>query len=95
MAKQRKYSLEFKDETVKFVINQGYSYSQAVKQIGVSTVSIREWVLKFNGNLKNPSVSVFTPEAIELAKLRKEMKVLKEENEILKKTAAFFAKESL
>ena len=61
MAKQRKYSQEFKEEAVKLVVNQGYSYSQAAKQVGVSIVSIREWVLKFNGNPKNPSVPVLTP----------------------------------
>ncbi len=95
MAKQKKYSREFKEESVKLVTNQGYSYSHAAREVGVSVVTIRDWVLKLNGDSKKPTVPVLTPEAVELAKLRKEMKILKEEHEILKKAAAFFAKESL
>ncbi len=95
MAKQKKYSQEFKEEAVKLVVNQGYSYSHAARETGVSTVTIRDWVLRFNVNPKNPTAPALTPEAIELAKFRKEMKILKEEHEILKKAAAFFAKESL
>ena len=40
-------SQEFKEEAVKLVAEQGYSYSQVARDIGVSVVSIRDWVLKF------------------------------------------------
>lgn len=95
MAKVNRYSKEFKAEAVKLVTEQGYSYSKASRELGVSTVTIRDWVLKLHGNPENPSVPVITPAAEEMAKMRKELKQLKMENEILKKAAAFFAKESL
>ncbi len=95
MTKVKKYSQEFKEEAVKLVTEQGYSYSQAARDIGISNVTMREWVLKLKSNPENPAKPDLFPAAIELAKLRKEMKILKEEHEILKKAAAFFAKESL
>ncbi len=41
MAKQKKYSQEFKEEATKLVTEQGYSYSQAARDLGVSVVSLR------------------------------------------------------
>ena len=95
MAKVNRYSKEFKSEAVKLVTEQGYSYSKAGRELGVSTVTIIDWVLKLHGSPENPNVPVITPAAEEMAKMRKEMKQLKMENEILKKNAAFFAKDSL
>ena len=94
MAKQKKYSQEFKEEAIKLVTEQGYSYSQVARDIGASTVSIRGWVLESQAKSGNPSGSVMTPAGEEMARMRKENKRLKEEVEILKKATAFFAKES-
>ena len=44
MSKQKKYSLEFKEEAVKLVVVQGYSFSQIARDFGVSAISIRSWV---------------------------------------------------
>ena len=94
MAKQKKYSQEFKEEATKLVTEQGYSYSQAARDLGVSVVSLRHWVLKLHGDPSNPKVPVIIPEAQKMAGMRKEIFRLKEEVEILKKATAFFAKES-
>ena len=91
MAKVNRYSKEFKPEAVKLVTEQGYSYSKAERDLGISTVAIRDWVLKLYGSPESHSVPVITPEA----KMRKEVKQLKMENEILKNATTLFTRESL
>ena len=86
--KYRKYSREFKEEAVGLVVQQGYSVAEAARNLGVNANMLSRWKQEFEG--KGPSVD----EKSELARLRKENKRLLMEREILKKAAAFFAKES-
>ena len=95
MAKYRKYSKEFKLQAARLVAEQGYSYAQAADKLGVSSWSIRNWVQKFRQTGDLPSEGETEPKADELRDLRKENARLKMENDILKKAAAYFAKESL
>ena len=92
--KNRKYTLEFKEEAVKLVTEQGYSQSEAGKNLGVSSKNINRWVGEFSGKgcgLKDKKF--FSTDENELLQLRKENKRLKLEREILKKATAFFARE--
>ena len=94
MKQHRKFTLEFKQEAVKLVREQGYTQAEAGKSLGISSKNISRWMgeLKQNGLLgpyKKPSA-----EQEELQRLRKENKRLLLEREILKKAAAFFASES-
>ena len=95
MAKYRKYSKEFKLQAARMVTEQGYSYKQAATRLGTTGWSIRNWVLKFRQTGELPAKSETQPKADELRQLRKENTRLKMENDILKKAAAYFAKESL
>ena len=95
MAKYRKYSKEFKLQAAKLVTEQGYSYDKAAKRLGTTGWSIRNCVEKFSQSGDLPSQSQTQPKADELRQLRKELAQLKMENDILKKAAAYFAKESL
>jgi transposase-like protein len=95
MAKYKKYSKEFKLQAARLVAEQGYSYNQAAERLGTTAWSIRDWVHKFRQTGELPDQSQTQPEADELRGLRKENARLKMENEILKKAAAYFAKESL
>ncbi len=95
MAKYRKYSKEFKLQAAKLVTEQGYSYQNAAKRLGTTTWSIRNWVQQFRQNGELPAQNQTQPKADELRQLRKELAQLKMENDILKKAAAYFAKESL
>jgi len=95
MAKYRKYSKEFKLQAAKLVTEQGYSYDKAVKRLGTTGWSIRNWAQKFRQNGDLPAPSETQPKADELRRLRKELAHLRMENDILKKAAAYFAKESL
>ena len=95
MAKYRKYSKEFKLQAAKLVTEQGYSCDSAAKQLGTTGWSVRNWIqqLQKNGELSSKAQS--QPKIDEIRQLRKELAQLKMENEILKKAAAYFAKESL
>ncbi|MHB9070226.1 MAG: transposase [Sedimentisphaerales bacterium] len=95
MAKYRKYSKDFKLQAAKLVTEQGYSYQQAAQQLGTTGWSVRNWVQKFQQAGELPSKTETQPKIDELRDLRKENARLKMENEILKKAAAYFAKESL
>ncbi len=95
MATYRKYSKEFKLQAARLVTEQGYSYKQAAKRLGTTGWSIRNWVQKFRQAGELPSQSETQPKSDELRQLRKENARLKMENDILKKAAAYFAKESL
>ena len=95
MAKYRKYSKEFKLQASRLVTEQGYSYEQAAQRLGATGWSIRNWVKKFRQCGELPDKSETQPRADELRELRKENARLKMENDILKKAAAYFAKESL
>jgi transposase len=95
MAKYRKYSKEFRLQAAKLVTEQGYSYDKAAKRLGTTGWSIRNWIRKFQQTGELPSQQDTQPKIDEIRQLRKELKQLKMENDILKKAAAYFAKESL
>jgi len=89
----RKYTKEFKEEAVNLVVEQGYSIVEAARNLGVDPSTLGKWKNKStSGGFSASGNSKNTQE--ELCRLRKENKRLKMEREILKKAAAFFAKES-
>ena len=89
---RRKYTREFKVSAVQLVNEQGYSACQAARSLGVDPASVREWVKKLSNE---PGLGPQGEGAVqaELRRLRKENAQLRMEREILKKAAAFFAKE--
>jgi len=89
---RRKYTREFKISAVKLVNEQGYSSAQAAKSLGVDPASVREWVKKFSTEEGLAPTGEGAVQA-ELRRLRKENAQLRIEREILKKAAAFFARE--
>jgi len=93
--KRRNYTQEFKDEAVKLITQQGYSYAEAGRNLGVNPNLLSKW----KRGIESSSSDDLSPgDAVsiqsELKCLRKENKRLRMEREILKKAAAFFAKES-
>ena len=89
---RRKFTREFKMSAVKLVNEQGYSMAQAAKSLGIDPTCLRGWVRKFSaepGLAPGPDASLRS----ENARLRKENARLLMEREILKKAAAFFARE--
>ena len=97
MARQRRtYTSEFKVEAVKLITEKGYSVAEAARSLGVGETLLRSWKVAFQdqggqafpGNGRLPAVEE------ELRRLRADNKRLLAEREILKKAAAFFAREA-
>jgi len=95
MAKQKRYDKEFRLGAARLVIEQGYSQVEAANRLGVTAWSVRNWIEKLRATGELPPEGQPVQEAEEMKELRKRVKRLEMENEILKKAAAYFAKESL
>lgn len=92
---RRKFTPEFKADAVRLVVKEKLSIAQAAADLDVSETSLRLWVQRSETDAGRGPVGVLTTdERTELARLRREVRVLKEEREILKKAAIFFAQES-
>jgi transposase len=87
------YTPEFKQQAVRLVEESGLSIREAAEDLGVSTESIRNWVKQARIDAGNAD-GLTTDEKAELARLRRENRALKQEREILKRAAAWFAKET-
>ena len=94
--KRRQYTKEFKKEAVELVTRQNYAVAQAATSLGISSSMLRRWRREYRAQEQNafPGSGHQSPEIEELSRLRKENRRLKLEREILKKAAAFFARES-
>jgi len=86
-----RYSKEFKSDAVKLVLEQGYSVPQAAKSLGITDKILYHWKQKHQDELSGAALN--EDEKAELKSLRKEVKDLRLEKEILKKASAYFAQE--
>lgn len=95
MAK-RTFTREFKLEAVKLVKERGVSVSQASRDLDIHINVLRKWIRSFEEDPVQafPGQGQMKADQAEIAKLKKEVAKLKMERDILKKAAAYFAKES-
>lgn len=92
---KQSYTDEFKQAAVKLV-DSGQRPAEVARQLGISEQTLTNWRKAAKaGKLVKRSGKPITPEQMELSRLRAENQRLKMEMEILKKAAAYFAKESL
>jgi len=93
---RRKFTREFKLEAVRLIKDRGESVAQASRDLGVHGTVLRNWVKAFAGDPQHafPGQGQMKPEQAEIARLKREVIKLKAERDILKKAAAYFAKES-
>lgn len=87
----KRYPPPFKEEAVALVTEQGYSVIEAAKSLGIRPNQLYDWKAKLEAEKEGAVLS--TDERTELKSLRKEVKALRMEKDILKKASAFFAKE--
>jgi len=94
--KRKKYTKQFKLDTVKLVIEENLSASEVSKNLGIVSGTVQRWVREYNEQQADAFTGNgrMTPEQEKIKKLEAEVKRLKMEREILKKATAFFVKES-
>ena len=94
---RRKYTREFKLDAVKLIKERGVTVAQAARDLGVHATVLHNWVRQFASDPQHsfPGHGQMKPEDAEIARLRREVAKLKAERDILKKAAAYFAKESM
>jgi transposase len=94
---RRRFSREFKVEAVRLVKDRGVSVAQAARDLDIHENVLRKWVKEFGADPAHafPGHGQMKPEQQEIERLRREVAKLKAERDILKKAAAYFAKESI
>ena len=94
MSKTRRVlTIEFKQECVDLVVNQGYTTIQAASTMGVGLSSLQRWTRQYTQELLGvtPQARALTPEQQRIQALEAENRQLKRDNDLLKKASAFFA----
>ena len=95
---QGRYTKEFRQEAVKLVTDEGLSWAEAARRLSLPTSTLANWVKAYKGGRLGDVGKMYRPLTeieIELVKVKKENAELRMERDILKKAAAYFAKESL
>jgi transposase len=87
-----KFADEFKEEAVKQVIERGYAVSDVAKRLGISVQSLYKWVKVYSPNATDRYEAELKEVRRENLQLKAELRRAQEEREILKKAAAYFAK---
>jgi len=91
---RRRFSDEFKAQTVRLVLDEGKSVTAVARELDLVPSAVGVWVQHALADRTKGKTGLTTTEREELARLRKENRILQEERDILKKAAAFFAKQS-
>jgi transposase-like protein len=92
--KRRKFDADFKREAVALTKVGDRSVSEVSRDLDLTETALREWVKRADEEAAPAPGALSAVERDELLRLRKQVKRLEMEREILKKAAAFFAKES-
>ena len=92
---RRRFPESFKQDAVRLVTHEGYTFRAAATSVGVSQKSLRDWHKQFASpaTFCGPDASVDQLQD-EVRRLRQQLKRVEMEREILKKATAYFAKES-
>jgi transposase len=93
-----KYTKEFREEAVQLVIQEKLSMPEAARRLNLPTNTLNSWMIKYKaGKLAEigKNYRPLTEIELELARIKRELAIVKMERDILKKAAAYFAKESL
>ena len=94
--KRRAFTDEYKAETVRLIRESGKSIAMVAQELGLTESSVRAWVRQVGIDAgPGGAGALTTDEREELGRLRREVRTLRMERDILKKATAFFAKESV
>lgn len=94
---RRRFTREFKLEAVRLVTERGVTIAQASRDLDVNGTVLRRWVKEFGSDPEQafPGHGQQKADQAEITRLRREVAKLKAERDILKKAAAYFAKDNL
>lgn len=96
--KRKRYSREFKQESLRLVDESGKPVSQVARELGIRADLLYSWKSRRaaarNPEQAFPGNGVATGEAEEIRRLRRQLELVKQERDFLKKAAAYFAQES-
>jgi len=93
--KRRAFTPEFKAETVRLIRESGKSIGAVARELDLTETAVRDWVRQAEVDAgRGRRGALTTEEREELARLRREVRTLRMERDILKKATAFFAKEN-
>jgi transposase len=94
MGQRKNYDKAFKEQVVLRILAEETTTREIAQELGVHYTTVRDWLehYKRDGESAFPGSGKLKPEDDEVRKLRRQLADLKEENEILKKAAAYFAK---
>jgi transposase len=94
---RRQYTQEFKLEAVRLIKERGVSVVQAARDLEVGEGLLRRWAKEVLSDQQHafPGQGQLKPDQLEIERLRREVAKLKAERDILKKAAAYFARESI
>tara|TARA_B100000678_G_C18208490_1_gene502371 strand:- start:760 stop:1050 length:291 start_codon:yes stop_codon:yes gene_type:complete len=94
---RRKFSREFKLEAVRLVRERGVAVAQAARDLDVHENVLRKWVRELSADPVQafPGNGQMKPEQLEIERVRRKVARLKAKRDILKKAAAYFARDSI
>ncbi len=93
--KRRSFTKEYKAEVVDLIRKSGNSIGAVARELDITETAVRRWVQQAEiDSGGGPAGALTTAEREEFAQLRRRVKTLEMEREILKKATAFFVKES-
>jgi transposase len=90
---RRRFDDDFKAQAVRLVLDEGKTVGAIARELDLTETALRDWVNRARADRTHGKTGLTTAEREELARLRKENRILREEREILRKAAAFFANE--
>jgi transposase len=91
---RRSYTDEFRAGAVRLVLDEGKTVSRVAQDLDLTPSALASWVKQARADRSKGKTGLTTEERAELSQLRRENRTLRMERDILKKAAAFFAKES-
>jgi len=91
---RRSFTDEFKEGAVRLVLDEGKTIAEVARNLDLTGSALGTWVKHARADRSKGKTGLTTEERAELVKLRREIRELRMERDLLKKAAAFFAKES-
>ena len=92
---RRSFTDDYKTGAVRLVLDEGKTVASAARDLGLTESSLRNWVERARADRTKGKTGLTTAEREELARLRKDVRELRMERDVLKKAAAFFARDHL